>query len=351
MPPKKQQVIESQSAVDPQVLQAIKIAIQPVVDSQTSMSRKIDEAMGQLTTLSGKVDDLESAAQAVDNRMETVVKEALPSITTHIESISSALAMRHLELEVHRRKWTLIIHGLEGSANEAEDETRAACLAMAKNSLRVPNADQTRVSACHRLGQGENSGIILRFTDLSERNEWLKGAQNLKGKDIKIAPDLPPILRQLKTDILNQRKELPLPVRKKSSVRYLKQWPFVKLTIKDEQDLLPRISKKIIVRDFLGFSPALELPKEMWKATHLAINYYRSYYSKILFFLWDLVKHKRFIMIPLKTASIEAGRSSYWRPFRHWPHPRSRVRPVAGGLSVWRRFWFHCPSAKLIDLL
>ena len=131
MPPKKQTVIEGQGAVDPQVLQAIKIAIQPVVDSQTSMSRKIDEAMGQLTTLSGKVEDLESAAQAVDIRMETVVKEALPSITTHIESISSAIAMRHLELEVHRRKWALIIHGLEGSANEAEDDTRAACLAMA----------------------------------------------------------------------------------------------------------------------------------------------------------------------------------------------------------------------------
>ena len=176
MPPKKQQVIESQSAVDPQVLQAIKIAIQPLVDSQTFMSRKIYEAMGHLTTLSGKVEDLASAAQAVYNRMETVVTESRPSIITHIESISSALAMRHLELEVHRRKWTLIIHGLEGSANKTEDDTRAACLAMAKNSLRVPNADQTRVSACHRLGQGENSRIILRFTD--ERNEWLKGAQN-----------------------------------------------------------------------------------------------------------------------------------------------------------------------------
>ena len=78
-----------------------------------------------------------------------------------------------------------------------------------------------------------------------------QGCPKLKGKDIKIAPVLPPILHQLKTDILNQRKELPLPVRKKSSVRYLKQWPFVKLTIKDEQDLLPRISKKVIVRNFL----------------------------------------------------------------------------------------------------
>ena len=123
-----------------------------------------------MTTLSGKIEDLESVGQAVDNRMETVVKEALSSITTNIESISSALAMRHLELEEHRRKWVVIIHGFEGSANEAEDDTRAACLAMAKNSLRVSNADQTRVSACHRLGQNENSGIILRFTDLSERN-------------------------------------------------------------------------------------------------------------------------------------------------------------------------------------
>ena len=151
MPPKKQQVIESQSAVDPQVLQAIKIAIQPVVDSQTSMSRKIDEAMGQLTTLSGKVEDLESGAQAVDNCMETLVKEALPSITTHIESISSALAMHHLELGVHRRKWTLIIHGLEGSANEAEDDTRAACLAMAK---KLPSCTQC----------GPNTGQCLSQT-------------------------------------------------------------------------------------------------------------------------------------------------------------------------------------------
>ena len=254
--------------VDPEILAAIKIAIQPVVDAQTTiqasqnaMTQKLDQAMGELASIREKVDALETSVQASDSRVETVITDALPSITTHISSITTALAMRQLELEVHRRKWALIINGMKGPASEREDDTRAACISLANDTLKVPNAGNTRISACHRLSQESDAGILIGFTDLSERNQWLMNAKNLKGKDISIAPDLPPVLRKLKTDILAQRKELSPPARKQSSVRYLRQWPFVKLAIKDQQDLYPRISQTVIVKDLLGISPNLELPQ------------------------------------------------------------------------------------------
>ena len=253
--------------VDPEVLAAIKIAIQPVVEaqatiqaSQNAMTQKLDQAKGELASIRDKVEALETSVQASDSRVETVITDALPSITTHIASITTALAMRQLELEVHRRKWALIINGVAGAANERDDDTRASCIRLANDTLKVPNAGNTRISACHRLSQEPDAGILIRFTDLSQRNLWLQNAKNLKGKDISISPDLPPVLRKLKKDILTQRKELSPPLRKQSNIRYLRQWPFVKLAIKDQQDLYPRILQTVIVKDLLGTSPNLELP-------------------------------------------------------------------------------------------
>ena len=193
-----------QGPVDPQVLVAIKIAMQPVLDAQASiaasqndMSRKLDNVLSELASVSNKVEALETAAQASNDRMDTVVSDALPAIVDRISSVATALAMRQMDLEVHRRKWALVIQGVEGAAKEKEEDTRAACIALARDALKVPNAMSTRVSACHRLSQDADAGIIIRFTDLTERNLWLQHTKNLKGKDkkVKIYPDLPPVLR------------------------------------------------------------------------------------------------------------------------------------------------------------
>ena len=228
------------SPVDPEILAAIKIAIQPVVDAQTTiqasqndMTQNLDQAMGELPSIREKVDAHETSVQASDSRVGTVITDALPSITTH-SSITTARAMRQLELEDYRRKWALIINGIEGPASEREDDTRAECISLANDILKVANAGNTHISACHRLSQESDAGILIRFADLSERNQWLTTAKKLKGRDISIAPDTR-ALWKLKRDILAQRKELSPPVHKQSSVRYLRQWPFVKLAMKDQQ--------------------------------------------------------------------------------------------------------------------
>ena len=257
-----------QGPVDPQVLKAIELAMKPVLDaqvgiaaSQKDMSRKLDNALRELASVSNKVEALETAAQASSDRMDKVVADVLPAITDRISSVATALALRQMDLEVHRRKWALVIQGVKGTAKEKEEDTRAACIALARDALEVPNAVSTRVSACHRLSQDQNAGIIIRFTDLAERNLWLQSAKNLKGKDtaVTISPDLPPVLRKLKTDVLAQRKELDPNIRKHSFIKYVKLWPYIKLSIRGQPDRDPRIAKETIVKDILGENPRLEL--------------------------------------------------------------------------------------------
>ena len=142
MPPKTKN-----SNVDPEILKAIQVTMQPVLDAQSSiqashdaMLEKMDKAMLELASVSKKVDTLEAAVAASSSRVDTVVTSALPAITSHMSAISTALAMRQLDLEVHRRKWALIISGLDGPAKEPEQDTLAACLKLAADTLQVQNA-------------------------------------------------------------------------------------------------------------------------------------------------------------------------------------------------------------------
>ena len=137
--------------------------------------------------------------------------------------------MNILNIETHRRKWSLIINGIEGITNEPETETRSKARTMATTSLKVTVADSHLMTACHRLSQKANAPILVRFMDLANRNEWLSEAKNLKNSDkrISISPDMPPVLRCLMKDILEQRKELPPDVKSRSQVKYLPRWPYV----------------------------------------------------------------------------------------------------------------------------
>lgn len=256
------------AAVDPQILRAMQAVIQPVLDAQVNMqatqqviTNKLDAALEELKVVHGKVNDLETAVQHTSDRMDDIVTETLPQVTRHISAIATALAMRQLDLDVHQRKWSLVIDGIDGVAKETEANTRKACLDMAKDKLGIAKASETRISACHRLSPDANSAIYIRFSDLQQRNNWLSHGKNLAGKEtnISISPDLPPILRKLKKDLLQQRKDLDKEDRKHSSVRYLKQWPFLKLKIKDKNDIYPSVSQQSIVSDILGVNPLIDL--------------------------------------------------------------------------------------------
>ena len=108
--------------------------------------------------------------------------------------------MNMLDSEVHRRKWSLIVNGLKGESSEKGEITRLKVKSFAVDELKVQGVDSHKMSAFHRLSQSENSGIIVRFCDLKDRNAWLQNAENLQNSPsrVSISPDLPPVLRSLK---------------------------------------------------------------------------------------------------------------------------------------------------------
>ena len=72
---------------------------------------------------------------------------------------------------------------------------------------------------------------------------------------ISINLDLPPTIRNLKTELLKMKKELPAEQRARSSIRYIRQWPYVELRIADNPTLRPQTSPKSIVQSLIGLDP------------------------------------------------------------------------------------------------
>ena len=148
----------------------------------------------------------------------------------------------------------------KGQAGEEEDITRQSCVKLARDQLGVNDALPTDFAACHRLRQQYDASILVRFVDLNKRNQWLSSAKNLKGKDtnISISPDLPPVLRPLKRELLNKRKTLPPQQKSRAHLRYLREWPYIELSMgKNVTPIRPEISKRSVVQDTIGFSPLL----------------------------------------------------------------------------------------------
>ena len=165
------------SGVSADILAAIKSAVNDVIGKWLD---SIDNALTQLVQLNQRMIDVERAMQDTSNRLEDAVSTLLPSITTHMSQLAEGLARKQLEIDVHRRKWNLVIHGIDGGAGEDEATTRQTCKDFAKHVLKVDDADATLFSACHRLSQKPNAGIIIRFVDLAQRDQWLTGTKQLK---------------------------------------------------------------------------------------------------------------------------------------------------------------------------
>ena len=231
--------------------------IKAAVAGLESRITAVESQIAQVMELGTKVTALETAATSMSQQLEDLEMTSLPKFAEHVEQIATSLALRNLDLEVHRRKWNLTIHGIPGDPGENEAATREACVKLAKDHLRVADAASSDFAACHRLSQGRNAGIILRFCDLSKRNQWLAGARHLKAhpQKVSLSPDLPPVLRPLKTELLNARKALPLEQKSKTSIRFLPQWPYVEMaTSGGGPRKQPTISKKQIVDAVLGFN-------------------------------------------------------------------------------------------------
>ena len=222
------------------------------------LNKTVSKMEKKVESLSSLKEHVEKQSEYTNSRIRDIYETVIPQINTHMASIGTALTKRMLDLDVHRRKWSLTIQGVAGAAGEDERITRSKVVDFAINKLRIRNAATTDYAACHRLSQEANSGIIMRFIDLSQRNSWLDAAKNLKHfpdcNNVSISPDLPNDLRPLKTELLNKRKALPSEQKKNSSIRFLKEWPYVELRVKNHPTIRPTESVAHVCERVLGLT-------------------------------------------------------------------------------------------------
>ena len=248
---------DEESTVDPKIISAIEKVIQKELKPITARLDEIDKTLRSFSDLKTKVDSIESAMQNSSDMLDTLVSDTLPSVFTHLSNVAGSLAHQTLKIDVHRRKWNLTIHGVKGAAGEKEHLTRDTMVDFAKNTLKVKDPVKSDFAACHRLSGAANAGVIVRFCDLSKRDKWLSGTKHLKGmKNISVSPDLPPVLRQMKDELMKVRRELDGEKKMKAKVRYLPAWPFVELKVGDDDPIRPKTTLASVTQQILGFDPS-----------------------------------------------------------------------------------------------
>ena len=220
--------------LDANILDAIRVAVRQVLkEDRTETNKNLASIAKQLKKLNEKYRNIETSIQDSSERLDKTLNEFLPSLNKKMVDLTSALAIRVLDIDTHRRKWSLVLQGLPGESGESAGATRQKCVQLAKQYLKVKDASTADMAACHRLNNSENAAILIHFLDLDKRNLWLAGAKGLKDHpgQISVSPDLPPIARQLKKEVLQRRKELDPETKRLSSVRYIKTFPYKMLNI------------------------------------------------------------------------------------------------------------------------
>ena len=263
------------SAIQQAVKSAMNKECQVLRDDIQSLHTKLDNIIQQeITPLKSRLSEVETGLSHASDTLDHIEISCLPAITQHIASLTQANHHEVLKMDAHRRKWNVIFHGIDGPAAQDEAATRNDMKEFAKTVLKLSQDEikNTRFSACHRLSKKKDAGVIVRFSDLSDRDKWLMGAKNIQSylaalppnqqdRKISMSIDLPPLIRPLKNELMQKRRELPLERKRKSKLRYITQYPFVELRIEGEPTLRPSVSLTDITKSTLGLDLNIKMPK------------------------------------------------------------------------------------------
>ena len=143
----------------PRTLYDIKDALSN--ENETYMKPKLAEINNSIMKLTDRVagiektcSDMEKSVAYNDARIEEMVNTTIPDIQNENKHITSEIVLSIIEEQTHKRKWGIIISGLEGKAGEIELDTRKKTVDFATNILKVSAPfipDGRRMAACHRL--------------------------------------------------------------------------------------------------------------------------------------------------------------------------------------------------------
>lgn len=200
-------------------------------------------------------ENIQAEIRSLKNEM-TDLRGDIEDLEKRVDTDMTRNALRHIEKDLHDRKWALIVSGIPAVVNETTSDTKAIISELGKN---VWGKEINSFSACHRLSNNKDANIYVQFIELETRNLWLLNAKELKPYNIahksriSIYPDLPVPLRPLKDDIMDMRKKFLLE-KKKCSIKYHQFFPFITLHVgpyDKKVEVKPNISADMIAHYYL----------------------------------------------------------------------------------------------------
>ena len=169
------------------------------VSSPSSPSISVPQQIGALTDeiamLRGQVESFKeiiSSLEGIPAELKskiTLAENATPQSSGFKDSSMTAMGLKMLANDNHRRKWCVIIYdiyGISGEAGEEVDDTLSAVQRFGQEKLGL---HKSMFSAIHRLSRNKDAAIIARFSFLGDKDKWLRAASRLN-KDNKIRSSL-----------------------------------------------------------------------------------------------------------------------------------------------------------------
>ena len=197
------------------------------------LSRKLDSIRFEVANLKDRVRKTEKTTKDLSSDIKTVRKQ--------LKSTNNAM----VAYDLWSRKWNTRIHGLPGDhSKEKGKETENVVREFFHKTLKLEPqiAESMQFQAAHRLPPGKNAKqpkpgtplkdpIMIRFLNLNDRDIIFAACKkHLKPEmGISVIQDLPPILVQLKKELLATKGEYPKEEQKSLKLRFFKQAPFIDL--------------------------------------------------------------------------------------------------------------------------
>ena len=84
----------------------------------------IDKTLTSLMEIKWRNEIVETSTHFTSARLDSLATEILPAVEDHVANVSESLTLQTLEIDVHCRKWNIVIHGVEGPARKEDTATR-----------------------------------------------------------------------------------------------------------------------------------------------------------------------------------------------------------------------------------
>lgn len=188
----------------------------------------ITELKTHIHEIRADVDNLKEYTQHIDEAVREINERTIENLRVELNEERK----KRLELEQWSRKWNVVIRGVGGDLKETPAETEGKVRDFFVKVLNFPRGRDVLFQAVHRLPSGQEGkrNIIARFLNLSDRDDVVRAAYKLqRGSGFGVSPDLNPEASKLRSELLNERRELPLSERRRAKIVYMKTYPFVAL--------------------------------------------------------------------------------------------------------------------------